>query len=422
MSWKRRNSIYKYLNSTLWIVPIAAVILEEIITPLLRALDSRLGWSGAGLGVDGARALCNAVVTLTLSFTVFTFGSLLIAIQVASGQYTPRIIATTLLRNNVIRYTVALFVFSFIFSIRALNRIETSVPQLIVFLTGLLGLFCITAFLFLIDYAARLLRPVSLVRSIGEAGLKVIEHVYAEDLVPGQNNNFSDSNLSSGPRTVLNHGSSAIVVAVDVAQLLLAADKTNGVIELVPQVGDFVGRNEPLFRLHNGAAAISDPLLEGCVLFGSERTVDQDPLFAFRILVDIAIKGLSPAINDPTTAVLAIDQLHRLLGRTGRRNLRTDNIVNRAGDIRVVLRTPDWEDFVHLALTEVRFYGAANIQIARRIRAMIVNLTSTLPSERHEALQSELDLLDRTLERLSLFPEDLSLARIPDTQGLGASH
>ena len=103
------------------------------------------------------------MINLTLTFTVFTFGSLLISIQVASGQYTPRIIATTLLCNNVVRYTVGLFVFSFVFAIQTVNRVEIAVPQLLVFLTGLLGFACLAAFLFLIDYAARLLRPVSLV-------------------------------------------------------------------------------------------------------------------------------------------------------------------------------------------------------------------------------------------------------------------
>ena len=82
-------------------------------------------------------------------------------------------------------------------------------------------------------------------------------------------------------------------------------------IEFAPQVGDFVGAGEPLFLLHGGAPAIDDEVLRECVIFGSERTMEQDPLFGIRILVDIAIKALSAAINDPTTAVLAIDQLHR---------------------------------------------------------------------------------------------------------------
>ena len=136
MTWKRRNQIKSYLLSSLWIVPVAAGLAERVFRLIVEALEGRLPWVGYGLGLEGARALTSAVITLTLSFIVFTFGSLLVAIQVASGQYTPRIIATTLLRDNVIRYTVGLFVFTFLFCVRALNHLETSVPQLATFVTG----------------------------------------------------------------------------------------------------------------------------------------------------------------------------------------------------------------------------------------------------------------------------------------------
>lgn len=421
MDWKRSNQLSSYLRSSLWIVPIGAGILEQLFLLLARTIDSQLDWQWLGLGVEGARGLCNAVVTLTLSFTVFTFGSLLIAIQVASGQYTPRVIATTLLSNNVVRYTVGLFVFSFLFSIATLNRVETHVPQFLVFVTGLLGFACLAAFLFLIDYAARLLRPVALVQRVGEAGLEVVNSVYPEELGEARNRDSARIELKTPARTVFHTGNSAIVIAVNISALLIKASSSNGVIELVPQVGDFVGRGEPLFLLHRGATSISDHILESAIIFGSERTLEQDPLFAFRILVDIAIKALSPAINDPTTAVLAIDQLHRLLRRAGLRSLRTDYLIDPTGEVRVFLRTPDWEDFVHLAFTEIRFYGAENIQIARRVRAMLLNLMNTLPADRHPALQQELSLLDRMVEKFYVLPEDLILARVPDAQGLGGS-
>lgn len=208
---------------------------------------------------------------------------------------------------------------------------------------------------------------------------------------------------------------------MNVRELVAEAEKAKAVIEFAPQVGDFVGLGEPLFMLHGGVGAIDDRKLVACVVLGTERTMEQGPLFAFRILVDIAIKALSKAINDPTTAVLAIDQLHRLLRSAGIRNLRTDQIVDRAGKLWVIFRTPNWEDFVHLAFSEIRFYGAENIQIARRVRAMIENLRETLPAQRHPALCKELDLLDRTIEKLYVLPEDLKLARIPDSQGLGGS-
>ena len=149
--------------------------------------------------------------------------------------------------------------------------------------------------------------------------------------------------------------------------------------------------------------------------------MEQDPTFSFRILVDIAIKALSAAINDPTTAVLAIDQLQRLLRMVGLRDLRGEEIRDRAGDLRLVFRTPNWEDFVHLACTEIRHCGAGSIQVMRRMRSMLENLMHTLPPHRHAELRLQLELLDRTVDGNYAFAEDRALARIPDPQGLGGT-
>ena len=87
----------------------------------------------------------------------------------------------------------------------------------------------------------------------------------------------------------------------------------------------------------------------------------------------------------------------------------------------MIYRTPNWEDFVHVACTEIRTCGASNVQIARRLRAMFDNLVRTLPAHRHPALELERRRLDRMVEDLYRLPEDLALARIPDAQGLGGS-
>jgi uncharacterized membrane protein len=220
---------------------------------------------------------------------------------------------------------------------------------------------------------------------------------------------------------IFHSGTSAIVIAVNLKALVFAAKKTDGVIELAPRVGDFVAVGEPLFLLRGGAAEIGDGLLRGQVAFGRERTIEQDSTFAFRVIVDIAIKALSKAINDPTTAVLAIDQLHRLLRMVGNRHLHDENVLDGDGQLRVISRTPNWEDFVHLTFSEIRLYGAENFQVARRLRAMIDNLVESLPERRLPALRRELDLLDRTLEKVYLFPEDRALARVADSQGLGGA-
>jgi uncharacterized membrane protein len=422
LTWGRLYRAASYLRSALWIVPLFSILAVLALAPILRAVDARLGWRFLDLGVSGAQALYQTMITLTLSFVVFTFGSLLVAIQIAGGQLTPRIIATTLLRDNVVKYTVGLFVFSLVFSVTSLNRLENKVLQLGVLITVMLGVACMATFLFLIDYAARLLRPVSILARVGNDGLAVIDSVYP-DLATAEPDVGGGAKAQLGsPRRVFHHpGDSGVVLAVDLETLVREARRFDGVIELIPEVGDFVAHEEPLFALYGGAERIDDRKLRAAVAFGAERTLEQDPIFGFRILVDIALKALSPAINDPTTAVCAIDQVHRLLRAVGRRRLRSEEIADHAGRTRVIYRTPNWEDFVHVACNEIRSCGANNVQIARRLRAMLENLMVSLPDHRRLALEEERQRLDQTIETAYSLPGDRALARIPDSQGLGGS-
>ena len=421
MHWKQFYYVRDYLRSSLWIVPLVAIPLELAATRILHRLDGWLGWAFLDLGVPGAQAMLNAIITATLSFVVFTFGSLLVALQVASGQLTPRIIATVLVRNDVVRYTTGLFIFTLLFAVSANNRMQGTVFQLVMFVAAGLGVFCFAAFLYLIDYAARLLRPISILSRVGQAGLKVIESVYPEPTLGANRSDAPRHELGEPGRVIPHGGTSEIVLAANLRKLIAQARRSNGVIEFVPQVGDFIATDEPLFKLYGGAASLDEDDLRSAVAFGLERTMEQDPTFAYRIVVDIALKALSPAINDPTTAVIAIDQLHRLLRKAGNRNLRTDEILAKSGQLLVLFRTPNWEDFVHLAFTEIRQCGAQNMQIARRLRAMIDNLIETLPKHRHAVLLEELKLLDRDVERHFVHPEDRALARLGDPQGLGGA-
>lgn len=420
--WSRLYRTVSYLKSALWTVPFVSIVCVLAIAPALRALDGWLGWRISGLGRSGATSLYQTLITLTLSFIVFTFGSLLVAIQIAGAQLTPRIIATTLLRDNVVRYTVGLFVFSLVFAIMALNRVDSTVNEIVPLLCAVLGLLCMAAFLFLIDYAARLLRPVTILARVGDEGLGVIEAVYPDRVSDMSEVDDPPFVPPAGPSATVHHnGPSEIVLAVDVASLMRAARQADGVVECLFQVGDFVSRGEPVFALHHGAAEIDHGLLRNAVAFGPERTMEQDPIFAFRIIVDIGLKALSPAINDPTTAVLALDQLHRLLRVVGGRHLRGETIRDGQGQHRVVLRTPNWEDFVHVACIEIADCGASNVQIARRLRAMLENSIGWLPRHRHPALIQQRDRLDRMLTSLYPNADDLMLARMADTQGLGGS-
>jgi uncharacterized membrane protein len=201
--------------------------------------------------------------------------------------------------------------------------------------------------------------------------------------------------------------------------LVDVAIRTACTIEVVPQVGDFITTNDPVFLLYGGASAIGSTGLLKHLVLERERTLEQDPGFAFRIIVDIASKALSPAINDPTTAVLALDQIHNLLREIGLRRLDTGLVHDSKGHLRLVYRTPDWEDFVGLAVTEIRQFGANSTQVARRMRAMLEDLIPLLPPYRAAILRQELDLLKSTIDLAFTVPQDRKRADEPDLQGLG---
>jgi uncharacterized membrane protein len=419
MIWNQLYRHRSYVRSSLWVVPFIAIPFELLIIRLVDWLDGRLKWPFLNFAVSGAQAMVQTIVTANLSFIVFTFGSLLVAIQVASGQLTPRIIATTLLRNKVVKYTVGLFIFTLLFGVSTQGRIDKEVPQLAVFLSAILCICCFAAFFYLIDYASRLLRPVSILAHVANDGLRVIENVYPSPSLAQEAPERYRDKLGAPDRIVRHEGTSAIVLAVNLKTILACAEGSDAVVEFVPQVGDFVGVDEPLFNVYGGIRTVDESMLRSTVAFGSERTMEQDPTFSFRIIVDIALRALSPAINDPTTAVLAIDQLHRLLRTVGKRNLRTDEIMDSSRKLRVICRTPNWEDFVNLAFSEIRACGSQNLQIVRRLCAMIENLLETLPSHRDAALQLELNLIDRDIAKNFPYAEEQALARIADSQGLG---
>ena len=221
------------------------------------------------------------------------------------------------------------------------------------------------------------------------------------------------------PSSIVTSPSAGVVLAFDVEGVVALGTRHDCVVELVPQVGDFVAPGDPMFRVYGGAE-LRPSSLHQSIAIGAERTIEQDPALAFRLIVDIASKGLSPAINDPTTAVLALDRIHHLLRHVGGRRLDNEKVRDAAGRARLIYRTPDWEDFVVLAVTEIRQFGSSSIQIARRLRAMLDDLIRTLPEERADPLRRELKLLTESAQRFFQDPEDRALAAVSDSQGVGA--
>jgi uncharacterized membrane protein len=292
-----------------------------------------------------------------------------------------------------------------------------------VLISALSSLISIGLFLYLIDRVGLVMRPVSVLTNVAVRGLRVIQDVYPQLLTDEPN---VQSNMcafqSFGQAFVLEYeGPPRTLLAFDVTGLVEIGQRADCLIELVPEVGDSLASGDPLFRVYGGRGELREGELRGAVAFGSERTMEQDPIFAFRIIVDIANKALSPAINDPTTAVLALDQIQHLLKQVGVRRLDTGRVSDKAGRLRLIYRTPDWEDFMLLGVTEIRQYGSDSIQVARRLRAMLEDLNHVLPTDRTAAVRDELKLLHRSVERAFVDREDQVKGNESDPQGLGGA-
>jgi len=421
MSWIFRKRLRNFFRSSLWIVPAFSALVAFLSVPLLRILDRRLGFRLLHFSPEGARALANIVAAAMLSFVVFFFSVLLLTVQIASSTLSPRIIARPF-RSRTLKRSVGLFVFTLIYSIGVVARgTEENTGQLATVMVIVLTLMSICVFLYVVEHVSKQLRPVTVMAEVASEGLEVIRAVYPMLLEQHRalEGEFNEALLGVPSQVILNRGKPGVVLALDVETLVAMAIRNACTIEVVPQVGDFVATGDPVFRLYSGGTAIDSKELLRHIALDRERTLEQDPAFAFRIIVDIASKALSPAVNDPTTAVLALDQIHNLLREVGLRRLDTGLVRDSAGQLRLVYRTPDWEDFVGLAVTEIRQFGGNSTQVVRRMRAMLENLIPLVPAHRSAALRQELDLLKSTINRGFKVPEDKKRADSPDFQGLG---
>ncbi|HKD08426.1 MAG TPA: DUF2254 family protein, partial [Bryobacteraceae bacterium] len=176
-----------------------------------------------------------------------------------------------------------------------------------------------------------------------------------------------------------------------------------------------------VLRVIGAVAPLPEEVLRQAIRLGGERTFEQDPKYAIRLLVDISIKALSAAVNDPTTAVQALDQIEDLLIRLGRRRLEIGAFHDAQGKQRLSVPFPGWEDFLRLSFDEIRYYGGTSIQVMRRTNALISELISIMPEERLPALRYWQKRFRSTIERSFRDAEDARDALEEDRQGLGSS-
>jgi len=419
MNWRLRFTVRSVLRHSIWIMPVASLVIALVVARCVRWADSELGWE-ASVHAEGARALLGALASSMLTFIVFVFSLLLVTVQIAGAQLSPRIIETAL-RDRTTSAALSAFVFSFAFSLSVLARIDTSVPQLAAWIATYVNLACIAVYIWMIEHVGRMLRPAQLLERVAREGREVVENMYSRLAAESSDAPATAEDLpAAATARVVELDEDGVLVAFDREGLVELARRSDCVLELLPQVGDFVARGRPLFRIYGGAA-VDKRLLRRSVAFARERRVDQDPAFALRIMVETASKALSAAVNDPATAVLALDRIHEMLEILGARLLDVRRTCDASGRLRLVVHAPRWDDYVASAVFEIRQFGAASIQVPRRLRAMLEALIESLPAHRAPPLSRELSILRRSTERSFPDPEDRALADAGDPLGMGGA-
>jgi uncharacterized membrane protein len=238
----------------------------------------------------------------------------------------------------------------------------------------------------------------SILAEVTERGRQVLDGVYPDELSrdAGATQDGADEGrrpraLPGKSREVAWPGRSGIIQDVDVPRIIAAARDADAAVEIVVPTGEMVHQRATIAVIHGSADASLDAAVVGAVRTGAGRTFEQDPTMAFRVLVDIALRALSPAINDPTTAVQVLDCEEDLLRMLAGRDLDAGEITGPHGRTRVLLALPAWDDFVALAVDEIVEAGADKSRIRGRVERLLHELIALAPEHRRDPLQLRLD-------------------------------
>lgn len=421
----RFGALREYLRTGLWFVPAVCVAIAVAGAWLSLALDR--GRAGGGFlaftgSPESAQTLLSAIASSIVTLTALVFSVTVVALQLASSQYSPRVLRS-FLRDRLSQAALGVFLATFVYTMLVLRSIRSSgderlgfVPEISVNVAyGLVGL-SLCFFVAYIHHVAQSMQASSIVAEVAAESRDALRRLY-----PTTGTETVDASRAAlrSAGVVVGSQHSGYLQAVDEDRLLELASEHDLQVQLIPSVGDFVADGARLMIVTGRCDEQLTEELRSCTALGGRRTMQQDPRFGFRQLVDIAEKALSPGINDPTTAVEATDRILELMVVLADREIPSPLREDEAGVVRLELPRPSWEDFVALAFDEIRHYGQGSSQVTQRLRTALDELCRLTVPERRAPLLERLDLLDRSAERGFDDPEDVARVRRAGRSGRG---
>ncbi len=423
-SYSRRVKLRELVRTNSLLVPLLFALAAAGLGLALPELDETFTFPRT-FGATSAQVLLGAIATGLITLTSIAISISIAGQSFGSSAMSPRILRWWSLSQKP-KVAIGMFVFTFTYALIVLGRIAPTddpdfVPNMSVWLSMGFLLLCVVALLWLMRYMSTTLRQVETLDAVAKRGAKVIRHAHPL-LEEGEQEEppWKPGATGENGRVVLNDSGRGVIVTFHTTGLVDEAKKADAVLALLHTPGSFITLGQPLFLVSPGDAAIDANRLQGMIAYSDERTLESDPLYAIRLLVDIAIRALSPAINDPSTAVQALDRLGGLLRLLGPRRLSSGAARDDEGAVRLVVPLPRWDEYLDAALTEIRQFGEGQMQVARRMRALLEDLLDVVPDFRRPTVERHLRLLEQSVERGFPTPEERELAAIADSEGLGA--
>jgi uncharacterized membrane protein len=423
MSWSTRFRVKQWLRGSLWVLPLLGALLGWLLGVITVQLDRSIHLPAAWTySSSTASTLLSAVVGAMAALTGFVVTVTVLVVQMATGTFSARYMRLWY-RDRLLKAVLALLIGTLAFSFGLLRRVEANfVPNLGVSITGLLVIASLLLFLIFLDRYLHRLRPVAV--AVLVAGYVQRDFARYFTTLMSAPDVFSGTVERDGedPKLVVRSAAPGAIQAIDADGLMEWARDHGCLVVVHHTIGDFVPAEAELLEVYGGVRIdrASERKLRGMVALGVERTIEQDPAFAIRIMVDIADMALSPAVNDPTTAVQILDHLGDVLRVIGEIDLSVSSWTGpRSARTGLVLATRRWDDYLALATTEIREYGARTIQVTRRMRAMLDELHRQVRPENRDAVEDELARLEATVARSFADSPDLDRASTADAQGIG---
>ncbi|MFG2311546.1 DUF2254 domain-containing protein [Streptomyces sp. NPDC048566] len=407
----------RVLSARLWPLPACGVVLAVVAGIALPHLDARLkhrlpSWLSSNLfegGAGAARAVLETIAGSLVSVTALTFSLTVVTLQLASSQFSPRLLRT-FTRDRFVQATLALFLGTFTYALTVLRAVRTVeggggpvVPQLSVSVAFVLALASVLALVLFLAHLTREIRVETMLRNVHAAAGRT-----ARRLLPEREE--SDTEERDGRLLPPAHAlpvlaaDSGFLTWVDDEALVAAAVDADALLRIDVSPGSSLIEGTPVGAIWPRASGAlpddRDGLLRrvtAALTTGPERTEAQDVAFGLRQLTDVAVRALSPGVNDPTTAVHALSHASALLCDLAGRDLGPRLLRDDRQRVRVDVDGPDLAELLDLVVSQPRRYGASEPEVLARLTGLLRELAWCAPPDRHAPLRGQLARLRATV-------------------------